>query len=89
MRSDESMERRQIDRDKLRQYLEANVGIEVSIGAWYRDMDALGLRRSDRQRLSDLRKEGWVCDFDRKKKCYRIKGQFDSLHQQDLFLGAM
>lgn len=87
-RSDESLDRRQIDRDKLRQYLDINTGISISINVWYKDMEALGLGRSDRQRLSDLRKEGWVCDFNKKDKCYFIKGQVGDMQQQDLFVGV-
>lgn len=74
MRSDESTERRSIDRDKLRAFLQEHVGQNIEINAWYGHMDELGLGRSDRQRLSELRKEGWVCEFDRTEKVYRILG---------------
>lgn len=62
------------DLDALRSYLSSNIGLRVPINKWYKVMADLGLGRSDRQRLSDLRAEGWQCEFDRGTKEYHIKG---------------
>ena len=72
MRYEEGRKHR--DLDALRSFLAANIGLRIGIEQWYKVMSELGLHRSDRQRLSDLRAEGWLCDFDRASKEYHSKG---------------
>lgn len=75
MRSDESLTRRVHDREKLRAHLETlRAGDTIPIDEWYQRMDALGLGRSDRQRLSELRKEGYNIFYDRASKSYHYRG---------------
>ena len=75
MRSDESTSRRVSDRDALRRYLDGLApGKRIPINEWYRIADSLGLGRSDRQRLSELRDEGYQFVFDRGAKEYHYQG---------------
>ena len=65
MRTDESKERKVKDLDALRGYLNSlPEGHHIPINEWYQEMARLGLGRSDRQRLSDLRKEGYSIQYD-------------------------
>jgi hypothetical protein len=78
MRADESKLKRQIDRDKLREVVSAYPpGSRCAIGEWYDRMKQLGLEHSDRQRLSELRKEGWQIRFDRLEKAYVFGGYME------------
>lgn len=75
MRSDESTSRRVSDRDALRRYLDGLApGKRIPINEWYQIADRLGLGRSDRQRLSELRDEGYQFVFDRGQRVYEYKG---------------
>lgn len=75
MRSDESTVRRSADRDTLRAHLDRmKAGDFTPINEWYRLMDAMGLGRSDRQRLSELRKEGYDMRYSRKLGGYVYVG---------------
>lgn len=88
MRSDESKERRTNDLDALRGYLNGlHRGQQVPMATWYQEMARLGLGRSDRQRLSDLRKEGYDVRFDRKVGAQVYYG-FNVSPQGELSLGA-
>ena len=75
MRSDESAARMRTDREALRGYLDSlEVGTRIPINEWYQVAQRLGLGRSDRQRLSDMRTEGYSIDFCFKNKEYVYKG---------------
>lgn len=76
MRSDESKAKREIDRDKLEAHLRSySPGQYIAILDWYDSMEKLGLTHSNRQRVSDLRKErGLIMEFDKAKKAYHYMG---------------
>mgnify|MGYP000312090868 CR=1 FL=1 len=63
------------DRDALRGYLDAlEVGKRIPINEWYAIAARLGLGRSDRQRLSDMRTEGYNIVYNFKEKAYDYHG---------------
>jgi hypothetical protein len=75
VRSDESAARMKTDREALRGYLDSlEVGTRIPIDEWYKVAQRLGLGRSDRQRLSDMRDEGYDFAFDFKAKEYHYRG---------------
>ena len=75
MRSDESAARMKTDREALRGYLDSlEVGTRIPIDQWYAIEQRLGLGRSGRQRLSDMRDEGYDFSFDFKTKEYHYRG---------------
>jgi hypothetical protein len=75
VRSDESAARMKTDREALRGYLDSlAVGTRIPIDEWYKVAQRLGLGRSDRQRLSDMRQEGYDFAFDFKAKEYEYRG---------------
>lgn len=90
MRADESKAARSAQASLLRDFLiHQPLGVRIPIADWYLCMQELGLEHSDRQRLSELRKEGLLCPFDRKTKSYHYQGwRLDEWHQQDLPLTA-
>lgn len=85
-RADVSNAARDLQLNLLKGYLvHLPIGIAVPIEDWYESMKAIGLEHSDRQRLSDLRKLGLDCRYDKKLKAYHYKGwHVDSYVQQDL-----
>lgn len=91
MRADESFVKRHNDKVLLSEFLDRlPVGTFVAIGAWYAKMDELGLRHSHRQRLSELRKEGYICIYSKKLGGYVYQGQQvnGSATQSELFCYA-
>src|SRR5574343_66447 len=75
VRSDESTSRRVSDRDALRRYLDGLApGKRIPINEWYEVEKQLGLGRSGRQRLSDMRDEGYKVVFDKGKREYEYRG---------------
>jgi hypothetical protein len=85
LRSDESTTRRASDRDTLRRYLDGLApGKRIPINEWYQIAERLGLGRSDRQRLSELREEGYQFTFDTKAREYYYQG-WNGDSQQTLF----
>lgn len=73
MSSDTSKSDRAEQVNKLRIFVKQfTIGTFIPRGEWYGAMDRLGLRDSNRQRLSDLRKEGMQMDFDKKKKRFHL-----------------
>lgn len=89
MRADESFVKRHNDKILLSEFLgRIPVGTFIPIGAWYERMDAMGLRHSHRQRLSDLRKDGYIFIFSKKLKGYILNGKPDGVGagaQSELF----
>jgi hypothetical protein len=90
MRADENMDARTIGCHKLRAFLRRQVlGARIPIEDWYLYMNDLGLQHSARQRLSELKKEGLLIEFDKGKKEYHYKGWFNGdFQQQELPLTA-
>lgn len=74
-RADEDTRVRTIQRNRLRDYITAiGVGGFVPMAEWYGRMDRLGLVHSHRQRLSELREEGYMIRHDRKRNGYIFYG---------------
>lgn len=79
MASDTDLKKREGDRAKLRQWLsQFKPGTTVPVTAYYGDMERLGLTHSARQRLSELRKEGWSIKYSAKHRHFTIWGKTDA-----------
>lgn len=71
MRADESIQARAEGKRRLLDFLEFHKeGAEIPIDSWYKMMRGMGLEHSHRQRLSELRKDGYEINFNRAKKVY-------------------
>ena len=76
MRADENKSARRAQLDRLRTWMgRQTIGEHFPISTWYRLADQLGLGRADTQRISDLRKEGFVFDYKTKERCYVYRGK--------------
>lgn len=86
MRADESFVKRHNDKILLSEFLDRiPIGTFIAIGAWYERMAEMGLTHSHRQRLSDLRKEGYIFLFSKKLKGYVLNGKPTASNQSELF----
>lgn len=75
MRADESSSKRHAQRLALKDFIDTlPQGRVYAIADWYARMKEMGLEHSDRQRLSELRVEGLLMDFNRKLKAYVYRG---------------
>ena len=76
MRADESTSQRAYQLQRLTKWLDGQrKGEHFPIGSWYGIAASLGLGRSDRQRISDARKLGYIFQYDRTAKAYVWKGK--------------
>ncbi len=79
MASDQDLEKRASDRAKLRAWLDSHApGTVVPMTIYYCDMDRLGLTHSARQRLSELRKEGYFIKYNSKNRSFQLWGKGDA-----------
>jgi hypothetical protein len=86
MRADESKTQREIQASKIRELiLSYKVGSFIDGSDWYQTMQDMGLVHSARQRLSDLREEGLVMNWDRKRHGFIYEG-FQETGQLVLFV---